>query len=203
LRKRLSLRWPPPPPVAPAQLDRLVDRVALYPDALLAQVLAASTYYDKIPDAAAWADQHHYLTGQALADAIMEDQLPWDPSVQSLLPFPSVLEMMASDMTWTTQLGNAYLSQPQDGMDAVQRERHKAYQYGYLSTNAQIVVTDGLYIVIAPISPAFIIVPVCDPRIVFFPPRPGFVIAGAIRFGFGVTIGDFFAPLGWGGIRFD
>src|SRR5579862_741429 len=87
----------PPPSYPPGELDRLVQRVALYPDALLAQVLSAATFSDQIPDAARWADQHHYLTGDALARAISEDQLPWDPSVQALLPFPTVLDMMASD----------------------------------------------------------------------------------------------------------
>jgi len=111
----------PAPSFTPEQLDKLVARIALYPDALLAQVLAAATYSDQIPDAARWADQHHYLTGQALANAIQADHLPWDPSVQALLPFPSVLEMMANDMSWTTDLGNAFLSQHQDVMDAVQR----------------------------------------------------------------------------------
>src|ERR1700720_2310298 len=96
-----------PPSYPPGELDRLVQRVALYPDPLLAQVLSASTFADEIPDAAKWADQHHYLTGDALARAITEDQLPWDPSVQALLPFPSVVEQMARDINWTTQLGNA------------------------------------------------------------------------------------------------
>src|ERR1700739_646991 len=104
----------PPPSFAPDQLDQLVARIALYPDPLLAQILAGATYPDQIPDAARWDDQHHYLTGQGLADAIQGDQLPWDPSVQALLPFPSVLEMMASDMNWTTDLGNAFLSQEGD-----------------------------------------------------------------------------------------
>ena len=79
----------PAPSFTPEQLDKLVARIALYPDSLLAQVLAAATYADQIPDAARWADQHHYLTGQALADAIQADHLPRDPSVQALLPFPS------------------------------------------------------------------------------------------------------------------
>ena len=73
---------PPPPSFSPQRLDQLVSRIALYPDSLLAQVLAAATYPDQIPDAARWADEHHYLTGQALADAIQADQLPWDPSVK-------------------------------------------------------------------------------------------------------------------------
>src|ERR1700733_14539850 len=112
-----------PPSFPPQQLDSLVSRVALYPDPLLAQILAAATYSNDIPDAARWADQHHYLTGEALANAISGDQLPWDPSVQALLPFPSVLEMMASDMNWTTQVGNAFLAQQQDVMESVQAQR--------------------------------------------------------------------------------
>jgi len=192
-----------PPSYAPEQLDGLVARVALYPDPLLAQVLAAATYPDQIPDAARWADQHHYLTGQALADAIQADQLPWDPSVQALLPFPSVLDMMASDMNWTTDLGNAFLAQQQDVMDAVQRERQKARDFGYLRSNGQVLVGAGPYITIMPVNPAFMVVPYYDPRVVFFAPRPGFVVGGAIRFGFGVTIGGFFRPWGWGLGRFD
>ena len=195
--------WPvlaqaPPPTIPPGQMDQLVARIALYPDPLLAQVLSAATYPEQIPDAARWADQHHYLTGQALASAIQGDQVPWDPSVQSLLPFPSVLDMMASDMGWTQQLGNAFLVQQQDVMDAVQRQRALASRYGYLRTNPQIVVGGGPYITIMPVNPAFIVVPAYDPAIVFFAPRPGFVIGGAIHFGFGVTIGGFFRPWGWG-----
>src|SRR3984957_17329621 len=194
-----------PPSFAPDQLDQLVSRIALYPDALLAQILAAATYPDQIPDAARWADQHHYLTGQALADAIQADQLPWDPSVQALLPFPSVLDMMASDMNWTTDLGNAFLAQQQDVMDAVQRERQKARNFGYLRSNGQIIVSGGPYISIMPVDPGFIVVPYYDPRIVFFAPRPGFVVGGAIQFGFGVGIRGFFGSGGWGGggIRLD
>ena len=193
----------PPPALPPPELDQLVARIALYPDPLLSQILAAATYSDQIPDAAHWADEHHYLTGQALADALQADHLPWDPSVQALLPFPSVLGMMASDMNWTGQLGNAFMAQQQDVMDAVQRERHKAYDYGYLRTNPQIVVTPGPYIAIAPVNPGFIVVPYYDPAVVFFAPRPGFFVGGAIHFGFGITIGGFFRPWGWGYNRFD
>jgi hypothetical protein len=119
-----------PPSFSSAQLDQLVARIALYPDPLLAQILAAATYPNDIPPAAQWADGHHYLTGQALANAISEDQLPWDPSVQALLPFPSVLDMMNSDMNWTTQIGNAFLAQQQDVMDTVQRQRGIARRSG-------------------------------------------------------------------------
>jgi len=129
----------PPPSYPPQELDRLVQRIALYPDPLLAQILAAATFPDQIPDAARWSDEHHYLTGPALAQAITADQLPWDPSVQALLPFPSVLGMMASDMAWTQELGNAFLAQQPDVMDAVQQERHIAWNYGYLRTNPQVI----------------------------------------------------------------
>lgn len=193
--------YPPPPSYPPQELDRLVQRVALYPDPLLSQILAAATFPDQIQPAAQWADQHHYLTGDALARAISDDQLPWDPSVQALLPFPSVLDVMASDMAWTTELGNAFLAQQPDVMDAVQRERHLAYNYGYLRTNPQVIVNPGPYIEILPANPAFIVVPYYDPLIVFAPPRPGFVVGGAISFRFGITIGAAFAPWGWSTTR--
>lgn len=186
----------------PEQLDKLVSRIALYPDPLLAQVLAAATFPDQIPDAARWADEHHYLTGDDLARAIAEDHLTWDPSVQALLPFPSVLEMMASDMDWTTELGNAFLAQQQDVMDAVQRMRKKAKEYGYLRSNDRIVVSGDSYITIMPADPNFIVVPTYDPLVVFAPPPPGFFVGGAIVFGFGVTLGLAFRPWGWGTTRF-
>jgi hypothetical protein len=179
-----------------------VSRIALYPDPLLGQVLAAATYPDQIPDAAKWSDEHHYLHGDDLARAITEDHLPWDPSVQALLPFPSVLEMMASDMNWTAELGNAFLAQQQDVMDAVQRQRKRAHDFGYLRSNGQVVVSGGPYITIVPVNPAFVCVPVYDPAIVFFAPRPGFFIGGAIGFGFGITLGFAFAPWGWGSTHF-
>ncbi len=199
----LGFAQAPPPPLPPPELDRLVSRIALYPDPLIAQVLAASTFSDQIPEAARWADQHHYLTGDGLAQAISGDRLPWDPSVQALLPFPSVLDMMASDMGWTGALGNAFLAQNSDVMDAVQRERRKAQEFGYLRTNNQIVVSGGPYIQIMPVNPAFIPVPYYDPLVVYGPPRPGFVVGGAINFGFGVSLGAAFRPWGWGYNRFD
>lgn len=185
-------------PLPPPQLDSIVQRIALYPDPLLAQVLTASTYWNQIPDAAGWANQHHYLTGDALARAIQEDSLPWDPSVIALLPFPQVLDTMARDMGWTQTLGNAVLVQRPDVMDAVQRERAIARDYGYLRDTQQYrVVYEGPAIDIVPVDPAYIYVPYYDPYVVFARPRPGFFIGGAITFGPRIAIGPAFAPWGW------
>src|SRR3981081_2075159 len=127
-----------PVPLTPPQLDQLVTRIALYPDPLLAQVLTASTYSDQIFEAATRADQHSYPKGDALAQAIQDDHLPWDASVLALLPFPSVLDMMARDHAWTEQLGNADLTQRSEVMDSVQRMRRKARDYGYLGPNGYV-----------------------------------------------------------------
>jgi len=187
----------------PDQLDALVNRIALYPDPLLAQTLTAATYSDEIPDAAVWAGQHSYLHGDALSAAIQADNLPWDPSVLGLLPFPSVLDMMARDPNWTGQLGSAVLAQREDVMDAVQRLRRESYGYGYLQSNSDVDVIDqGGYVEIEPFNPYLYYVPVYDPLIVFGPPRPGFFIGGAIRFGPAVTLGVTFGRFGWFGSGF-
>jgi Protein of unknown function (DUF3300) len=194
---------PPPPPMAPQQLDQLVQRIALYPDPLLAQVLTASTFWDQIADAATWAQQHSNLTGDALAQAIQADNLPWDPSVLALLPFPSVLDTMAKDSQWTGTLGNAVLIQRADVMDAVQRQRRAAHNYGYLNSNPYDNVSDnGGYLEIQPVNPAYFYVPVYSPAVVFYAPRPGFVVATGIRFGPSVIIGPPFGIFGWGGAGF-
>ena len=194
---------PPPAPLPPDQLDGLVNRIALYPDPLLAQMLTASTYWDEIPDASVWAAAHGYLKGDALSAAITADNLPWDPSVLALLPFPSVLDMMARDPNWTGQLGNAVLVQRADVMDAVQRLRRQAYGYGYLASNSDVDVVDqGGYVEIQPYNPYLYYVPVYDPFIVFGPPRPGFFVGGAIRFGPAVTLGITFGRFGWFGAGF-
>jgi len=193
--------YPPPPAYPPPQLDQLVARIALYPDPLLAQVLTASTYANEIPDAAAWSRAHSYLNGDQLAHAIDEDHLPWDPSVLGLLAFPSVLNQLAGDMSWTEQLGNAVLADRAAVMDAVQRQRQLAMNYGYLQSNAyyRVVPAPGA-IEIVPVDPAFIYVPFYNPAVVFFRPRPGFFVGGAITFGPRIFIGGAFAPFGWGGI---
>ena len=184
--------------LTPPQLDQLVQRIALYPDPLLAQVLTASTYWDQIPEAAAWADQHSYLKGDALASAIQDDHLQWDPSVLGLLPFPSVLDMMARDQAWTERLGNAVLNQRADVMDAVQRMRRLARDYGYLAPNGYVNVVDsGGYIQVLPLNPWAIYVPWYDPYVVFAAPRPGVVVATAVHFGPAITIGATFGTWGW------
>lgn len=189
---------PPPAPLGPDQLNDLVQRIALYPDPLLAQILTASTYSNEIPDAANWADEHSGLRGDALARAIEADNLQWDASVLALLPFPSVLDMMARDPSWAQQLGDAVLNQRGDVMDAVQRMRREAYNYGYLRTDpySRVVIDDGSYEIV-PINPAYIYVPAYNPAIVFAPPRVGIAVGGAIRFGPAVILGGAFAPWGW------
>jgi len=192
--------YPPPPSFSPDLLDNLVGRIALYPDPLLAQVLAAATFPDQIPDAAAWADQNRYLRGDDLANSIVQANLPWDPSVQALLPFPTVLDTLAQDMNWISQLGNAVLVQRPDVMDAVQRMRRRAESYGYLRSGAQIrVVNSGNWVEVLPVNPGYVCIPMYDPFVVYAPPRPGFFLGGAIGFGGGFVIGSSFGSWGWGG----
>ena len=193
-----------PPPQAPQDLERLVDRIALYPDPLLGNILAASTFSDQIFDAEAWAHRHGYLHGEALARAISDDHLWFDPSVQSLLPFTDVLDMMARDINWTRALGDAFLGNRSGVMDAVQSLRHRAWDYGYLRSTPQLMVNNGPYIDIVPVDPNFYYVPYYDPAVVFFAPRPGFRVGLGIRYGPGITLGAAFSPWGWygGGIRF-
>jgi hypothetical protein len=175
----------------------MVQRIALYPDPLLAQILTASTFSDQIPPAAEWANRHAFLHGPQLAAAIQADQLPWDPSVLALLPFPQVLNMMSSDPGWTQALGNAVLGDRAAVMDAIQRMRQEALSYGYLQSNqyVRVVPTPGA-IEIMPVDPGMMYVPAYNPMVVFAAPRPGFFVGGAIRFGPGITIGAF-APFGW------
>jgi hypothetical protein len=185
-----------------ARLDRLVGRVALYPDPLLAQVLTASTYPDQIPDAAAWADQHSYLKGDELTRAISEDNLPWDPSVLGLLPFPGVLDMMSQNMAWTDELGNAVLRNRDAVMDAIQHMRELARNEGYLRTNGSYRVVGGPGdIEILPVSPGYWCVPTYNPLFVFGGRRAG-VSVGSIGCGPSAYVGGLYNNWGYGRFGF-
>ena len=188
-----------PPSFFPGQLDNLVSRIALYPDPLLAQIFAAASFPEQISDAAQWANEYRNLNGNELADAIYQANLQFDPAVQAMIPFPNVLNVMARDPNWTSELGNAVLADRSAVMDAVQRRRRLAEEYGYLRSNQQVrVVSNYNAIEIEPMNPSLIYVPVYDPYIVYAPPRPGFFIGGALSFEPCYSIGAF-GRWGWGG----
>ena len=182
--------------------------IALYPDALVAQILAASTYPTQVVEADRWRKAQ----GNAPADQIAAgaENQNWDPSVKALTAFPTVLAQMDPNIRWTTDLGNAYYNQPQDVMDSIQAMRQKAQNAGQLRTTPQQVVSDDNgAIVIAPANPSVVYVPVYDPWMVWgspfrrFPgyyyyPPPG-IFWGGLAIGFGVGIGiGFFSHWGWG-----
>ena len=124
-RERLTPTRPRPLPLlSPDQLDNLVAPVALYPDPLLGQVLAASTYPLEIVEAQQWLQQNGNLQGAQLVDAAKQQN--WDPSVQALVAFPDALQLLSNDVRWTTDLGNAFLAQQADVMSAVQTMRARA-----------------------------------------------------------------------------
>src|SRR6185436_16171237 len=120
---------------------------------------------------------------------------------QALLPFPSVLDMMASDMPWTEELGDAFLADRTGVMDAVQRMRERAWSSGYLRSSSTVLVRESPYVEILPVDPALIVVPYYDPAIVFAPGRV-FMRGRGIAWGPGIRIGVSFGPWGWGTTRF-
>src|SRR6202140_2656286 len=127
---------------SPHEVQQLVAPIALYPDALAAQILAASTYPTQIVEADRWIQQHSNLKGEELANEV--DKQDWDPSVKAVAQFPSVLENMDKNLSWTSSLGDAYLNQPQDVTDAVQTLRQQARNAGHLNSNDQEkVITQG------------------------------------------------------------
>ena len=207
---------PPQPQYAPQtadQLQQLVAPIALYPDSLVAQILAAATYPEQVVEADRWVQANPDLKGDDLAKAV--DQQPWDPSVKALTGFPSVLANMDKNLSWTSSLGDAYYNQQQDVMDAIQTMRQKAQQAGTLqSTPQQTVNTQGSTIVIQPAQPTVVYVPAYDPWVVYgYPvapwpgwyPYPGIWYGGpSLFFGVGFGIGYFGGyPWGWGGWGFD
>jgi hypothetical protein len=193
--------------VSPEQLDNLVAPIALYPDSLLSQVLVGATYPLEVAEASQWLQQNRNLQGQALVDAARQQN--WDPSIQALVVFPDVLNRMASNIRWTTDLGNAFLAQQADVMNAVQRMRAQAQAAGRLSSNPQETVTDQTQdgrtvIEIAPANPEVVYVPTYDPAYIWGPPAwgyypPLYYPAFGFGFGSGIYIGAFFGGLGWGG----
>ena len=196
----------PPVQPSPQELQQLVAPIALYPDALVAQILAASTYPAEIVEADRWMQGHSKLKGEELAKEI--DKQPWDPSVKALTQFPAVLENMDKNLSWTSSLGDAYANQQQDVTDAVQTMRHQARKAGHLNSNEQEKVTSqGNAIIIEPANREVVYVPAYDPWLVYgepivaYPgwyPVPGIFLAGAgIGFGIGFGVG-FFGGYGWG-----
>lgn len=193
------------------QLDSLVAPIALYPDPLLAQVLAASTYPLEIIQLQQWLSRNKNLKDKALADAV--EKQPWDPSVQALAVLPDVVKRLADDIQWTTDLGNAFLAQESDVMDAVQRMRLKAKNTGNLKSSEQLAVEtktvdNKSVIVIEPANPQVVYVPSYNPTVVYGPPSypyppiyyppPGYYAAGmAISFGVGLAVGAAWGG-GWG-----
>lgn len=207
---------PPPSPdqaplLSPAQLDNLVAPIALYPDPLLGQVLAASTYPLEIVEAQQWVQQHPELRGAQLTAAARAQN--WDPSVQALVAFPDAMALLTRDIQWTTDLGNAFLAQQADVMSAIQRMRARAQQNGRLqSTPQQTVTTEPVQggppaIQIQPADPQVVYVPVYNPVYVWGPPvwgayPPLWYPPVSYGFGFGpaIFLGSLFAGfLTWGG----
>jgi Protein of unknown function (DUF3300) len=137
-----SPQGPPYTTQTPEELQRLVAPIALYPDSLVAQILAAATFPEQVVEANRWVQEHPDLKGDALAQAV--DQMQWDPSVKALTAFPSVLGNMDKNLSWTSSLGDASYNQQQDVMDAVQVMRQKAEAAGNLkNTPQQTVTTQG------------------------------------------------------------
>jgi hypothetical protein len=194
----------PAVPETPAQLQQLVAPIALYPDELVAQILAASTYPTQIVDADRWLGMHSDLQGEQLATQV--DQQSWDSSVKALTAFPSVVSNMDMNLQWTNALGRAYFSQQQDVLDAVQVMRQRAQAAGNLhNTPQQSVTTQGSTIVIQPAVADTCYLPYYDPWVVYGTPLdvyPGYVYQPwygppYVAFGPGIGIG-FFGRFGWG-----
>ncbi len=191
----------------PDQLDSLVAPIALYPDPLLAQTLVAATYPLELIQLQQWLEKNKDLKDKALADAVAKQ--PWDPAIQSMAAVPDVVKRLADDIQWTTQLGDAFLDQQSDVMDAVQRMRKKAEEKGSLTSNEHQVVETKVVeqktvIVVQPSNPEVIYVPSYNPTVVYPPPiypyppvyyPPYYPGTALVSFGVGMAMG---AAI-WGG----
>ena len=203
----------------PEQLDSLVAPIALYPDPLLAQTLVASTYPLELVQLQQWLAKNPGLEGDALEQAVAKQ--PWDPSIQSMAAVPDVVKRLVDDIQWTTDLGNAFLAQQDDVMDAVQRMRKKAQDNGALESTEQQkvetkVIEEKTVIIVESADPEVIYVPSYSPTVVYGPPvypyppiyypyyPPG---AAFVTFSFGVMWGAAWGGscchCGWGGNDID
>ncbi|HEY2647369.1 MAG TPA: DUF3300 domain-containing protein, partial [Candidatus Acidoferrales bacterium] len=184
--------------------------IALYPDALVAQVLGAATYPDEVTAADSWLKQNSGLQGQGLMSAA--DKQQWDPAVKALTQFPSVLDDLAKNLAWTSALGEASATQQQDVMVSIQRMRAKAYAAGNLKSGSQINVVQESpqTIIIQPVNPQVVYVPAYNPTVVYGAPVvvPGYsysavAAAAIVSFGVGVAVGAMVhggcCGWGWGG----
>ncbi len=194
-------------PMTATELQGLVAPIALYPDALVAQILSAATFPDQVAVADNWLQQNKSLTGSALMNAVNGQS--WDPSVKALTQFPSVLNQMAQSLAWTSQLGEAYHNQQADVMAAVQTLRAQAKAAGNLKSGSQITVVQQSpqTIVIQPTNPQVVYVPTYNPAIVYGTPyvTPGYstgalVATGLLSFGAGIAVGAMMSGgcCGWG-----
>ncbi|SDG93960.1 Protein of unknown function [Paraburkholderia steynii] len=203
-----------PAKVSNQQLDSLTAPIALYPDALLAQVLMASTFPQDVTAAAAWSKANSQYKGDDAVKAVASE--PWDPSVQSLVAFPQVLATMDSKPDWVTQIGNAFLAQPNDVMDSVQRLRKQAQSSGNLkSSEQQKVIVEQSTIQIVPANPQVVYVPTYNPTVVYgtwpypayppvyMPPPPGYAIASGFMTGLAFGAGVAVANSLWGGFNWN
>jgi hypothetical protein len=197
---------PPYVQQTPEQLQQLVAPIALYPDSLVAQILAASTFPEQVVEADRWAQAHPDLKGADLGAAV--DQQPWDPSVKALAAFPSVLGNMDKNLSWTSSLGDAYYNQQADVMNAVQVMRRRAQEAGNLKTTPQqTVATQDSDISIDPTDPDEVYIPAYDPWAVYggpvmawpgWYPYPGIWFGGPyLSFGMGFGVG-WYGGFGWG-----
>jgi hypothetical protein len=191
---------------SPAALDQLVAPIALYPDSLVAQILAASTWPAQVVEADRWMQQNSSLKGPEFAQGV--DQQAWDPSVKGLTQFPLVLANMDRNLAWSSALGNAYASQPQMVLDAIQVMRWRAREAGHLNGNSNEIVTiEGNTISIYPAGAQTVYLPEYDPWLAYGSPvatwpdwdaAPGLYTGDPdVWFGPAIGLGGF-AAFGWG-----
>ena len=214
------------------QLDQMLAPLALYPDALLAQVLMATTYPGNVADAVAWSKAHPNVSGDAAVKQVADQ--PWDPSVQSLVAFPQVLATLGQDPVWVQRVGDAFLAQPDAVMNSVQRLRAKAKAAGHLESNEQQTVivqpssapaggtttvvqgaAPAQTIVIQPTNPQVVYVPSYNPSVVYgswpypssppayYPPSPGYAIGTALATGLAFGAGVAIVNSLWGDCDWD